>query len=80
MSEPVTNIIDRHVKEGRTHYTRGNLAPIIGDGGKVIGVQATSVDITELMEAQERLRQSEQFHRAVMEATDAGAAQYDLVS
>ena len=54
--KPARGIIGRHEMDGRSFYTRSNYTLIFGPDGRVSGVQVTSVDITELVEAQERLR------------------------
>ncbi|MDP3063121.1 MAG: PAS domain S-box protein, partial [Chloroflexota bacterium] len=77
-SQPVRGFVSRHVKEGRTLHTRGNLTPVRDAAGKVVGVQVTSVDITDMVEAQEALRLSEEFHRSVVETTGANVARFDL--
>ncbi|MFH1141309.1 MAG: PAS domain-containing protein, partial [Chloroflexota bacterium] len=75
--KPVTDIASRFVVKGRTRYTRGNLTPIFGDDGKVVGVQATSVDITDLMEAQEALKRSEELYRSLVDSVGAAVARVD---
>ena len=65
----VTGHTFRHEREGQTFYTRTNLTPIFGPDGKVNGVQVTSVDITDLVLAQEQLRRSEEQLRSVLDAT-----------
>jgi PAS domain S-box-containing protein len=60
------------------HYLRGDFAPILDVDGKVSGVQVTSVDVTELVETQEALRQSEATYRNVIDLANVRIGRYDL--
>jgi len=55
--KPVVAIVSEHEQDGRFYWTRANYTPVFAMDGKVVGVQSTAVDITELVEAQEHLQQ-----------------------
>ncbi|MDP3064851.1 MAG: PAS domain-containing protein [Chloroflexota bacterium] len=76
--KPMSGIMERFEARGRLSYVRTSMAPLFGPKGEVIGVQVTSLDITELMEAQERLRESDAFHRGVVALADVAVARFDV--
>ncbi|MBI4306129.1 MAG: PAS domain S-box protein [Chloroflexi bacterium] len=53
---PIRGIVSGHNQGGRSFWTRSDFTPIFTSDGQMIGVQSTSVDITELIETQEYLR------------------------
>ena len=74
---PVSGVITRATIKGRTIWSSAQFVPLFDAEGKVIGAQSTSVDITELIEAQERLRQSEELYRSLVEATGSVVVRID---
>ncbi|MFH1140484.1 MAG: PAS domain S-box protein, partial [Chloroflexota bacterium] len=78
VGSPVQGIVTRTLVGGHAIYTRAAFAPLSDSAGKLIDVQSTSVDISDVMEAQERLRESDAFHRGVVALADVAVARFDV--
>lgn len=66
--EPVRGLVLRGEGQGQTRYESGNLAPLRNARGEIIGVQATFMEITDFVKAQECLRRSQELYRTLVEA------------
>jgi PAS domain S-box-containing protein len=58
--------------DGKPHWMRTDKVPYFDEDGKVIGVIVFSVDITERKHAEQRLKQSEEQHRLIVETATEG--------
>jgi PAS domain S-box-containing protein len=57
-SRQVLDVVERHVTpKGETLYVQTMKAPLLGDDGEPIGIQAIFWDVTERMRAEERLKE-----------------------
>ena len=65
--ETVFGSISRQMVRGQVRHMSSNWMPIRDVQGKVTGMQTTTTDITDQVEMEERLRQSEAFFRGVTE-------------
>ena len=75
---PVTGTTSETRATSEVCHMRGIYTPIFDTDGKVSGVQVSSIDITEIVETQERLRQSEEQMRAVFDSVSEGLTISDL--
>ena len=55
-----------YLRDGKRVYYRTSFSPVINDG-KVTGISTHSIDLTKSKEAEEKIRQSEEKHRALTE-------------
>jgi PAS domain S-box-containing protein len=69
-----------NVVNGRTRYVSVTKAPVIDDGGEVLGVLVVFDDITERKCAQEELRQSEERLRLALKAGGMGAWEWNVLT
>jgi PAS domain S-box-containing protein len=76
--KPIRNLVTRHKRGDQVRHVSSNWEPIRDAQGNVVEVQTTSTDITELVEAQEKLRQSEEFFRGIVESGHVGITTLDL--
>ncbi|MDP3064374.1 MAG: PAS domain S-box protein [Chloroflexota bacterium] len=76
--QPKAGLMFKALAHGNTIHARGNLAPLLGVDGRVTSVQLSTVDVTELVETQEEIRQSEQLYREVVKGAKVGVAIFDL--
>ena len=65
-------------RDGAEHWIDNRKYPINGPGGKVIGVLGIAPDITEYMQAEERLRESEESLRQAQEFARLGSFLLDI--
>ncbi len=66
--------------DGTVKYELGNAAPLLDEQGKVTGVIGAAIDITDLVQAEAALRQSEQRMRLAQEAARMGTYERNLVT
>ncbi len=74
---PAPDIISRFMRDGQLCYTKSNLTPLFDREGKVTGVQITSVDVTDLIRAQEGHKRSEELYRGLLSAIGASVIRVD---
>jgi two-component system cell cycle sensor histidine kinase/response regulator CckA len=65
-------------KDGKVITVLNNSRPLTDDDGQVVGMQSTLVDITELKQVEKALKESEERHRAVLEASPDPVVIYDM--
>ncbi|MDP2949378.1 MAG: ATP-binding protein [Chloroflexota bacterium] len=54
--QPIRGIPGKWERDGKVYHSRANFEPILDEHGGVVGVQSTSMDVTELVETQEHLK------------------------
>jgi two-component system cell cycle sensor histidine kinase/response regulator CckA len=64
--------------DGRRHLNETSLSPVTTSDGKIVGVQGLTRDITEVKQAEELLRSSEQRFRTLFECASDGIVVHDL--
>ena len=71
--------VNRH-KDGRRIVLETSGAPVIGPGGEFRGYRGSDRDVTERMEAEEKLRRQEQLLRDAGETAHVGGWEFDPVT
>jgi len=61
--------VARREVDGEIKHHSANWAPVRGADGQIVGVQATMMDITDLIKAQEAVSLSEELYRTLIEAS-----------
>lgn len=62
---------------GKTRHGSSSWSPVRDPGGNIVGVQVTTLDITEMVQAQEALKRSEALYHTLLEAVGAAVIRLD---
>jgi PAS domain S-box-containing protein len=75
----VRSVNENVTKDGRTITCDWYNTPLINDAGEFIGVTSMGIDITEQVEAERALRESEERHRLTLDSSPDPIVIYDIM-